>query len=173
MKINDLSNKDIETIIADFNSDKKEDHLKRLIPDLYLWHDYTLHGNTEVKNLIVELKAPKVKIGRNEYRQIEDQRMALQQNTRYKVTSSNKWVFYVISSEIDKNIIEHELSGKNKDIAYDKDPNFIVYCKTWNELIQKAKLSLNKQKEDLQIQIKESKHEKLLQQYLKQIDFQN
>lgn len=173
MKINDLSEKEIEQIIFDFNADKKEDHLKRLIPDLYLWHDYKLNGNTEVKNLIVELKAPKVKIGREEYRQIDDQRMALQQNTRYKVENSNKWIFYVISSEIDKNIIEHELSGENKDIAYNKDPNFIVYCKIWDELIRKAKLSLNKQKEDLQIQIKESKHEELLQQYLNQVDFKN
>lgn len=173
MKINELEEQERNQIIADFNVDKKEDHLKRLIPDLYLWHDYKLHGNTEVKNLIVELKAPKVKIGREEYRQIDDQRMALQQNTRYKVENSNKWVFYVISSEIDKNIVEHELSGKNKDIAYDKDPNFIVYCKTWDELIRKAKLSLNKQKEDLQIQIKESKHEQLLTQYLNQVDFKN
>jgi len=173
MKINNLSENEIEQIIADFNVDKKEDHLKRLIPDLYLWHDYKLHGNTEIKNLIVELKAPKVKIGREEYRQIDDQRMALQQNTRYKVTNSNKWVFYVISSEIDKHIVEHELSGENKDIAYEKDPNFIVYCKTWDELIQKAKLSLHKQKEDLQIQIQESKHERLLQQYLNQVDFKN
>jgi len=173
MKINELEEKERNQIIADFNTDKKEDHLKRLIPDLYLWHDYKLNGNTEVKNLIVELKAPKVKIGREEYRQIDDQRMALQQNTRYKVENSNKWVFYVISSEIDKNIIEHELSGENKDIAYNKDPNFIVYCKTWDELIRKAKLSLNKQKEELQIQIKESKHEELLEQYLNQVDFNN
>ncbi|MBF7070035.1 hypothetical protein D5K91_01900 [Arcobacter butzleri] len=173
MKINNLDEKDINQIITDFNVDKKEDHLKRLIPDLYLWHDFKLNGNTEVKNLIVELKAPKIKIGREEYRQIDDQRMALQQNTRYKVENSNKWIFYVISSEIDKNIVEHELSGENKDIAYDKDPNFLVYCKTWDELIRKAKLSLNKQKEDLQIQIKESKHEELLKQYLNQVDFRN
>ena len=63
--------------------------------------------------------------------------------------------------------------SEHKDIAYDKDPNFIVYCKTWDELIRKAKLSLNKQKEDLQIQIKESKHEQLLTQYLNQVDFKN
>ncbi|MFW3356968.1 ATP-binding protein [Aliarcobacter butzleri] len=174
MKINDLSEKEIEQIIYDFNVDKKEDHLKRLIPDLYLWHDYKLNGNTEVKNLIVELKAPKVKISYEEIEQIQKQRRGIQQNTRYSVTNSNKWIFYVISSEINPTIIKDELKGENNDILYeDENKNFIVYCKTWDELIRKAKLSLNKQKEELQIQIKKSKHEELLQQYLNQVDFRN
>lgn len=174
MEINDLPQTEIEQIIADFNADKKEDHLKRLIPDLYLWHDYKLNGNTEVKNLIIELKAPKVKISYKEIEQIQKQRRGIQQNTRYAVTNSNKWIFYVISSEINPTIIKDELKGENNDILYeDENKNFIVYCKTWDELIRKAKLSLNKQKEDLQIQIRESKHEQLLTKYLNQVNFNN
>lgn len=79
-------------------------------------------------------------------------------------------MFYVISSTIKKEVYT-EFYGDNNDIIYNKDPNFIVYCKTWDEIIRKSKLSLSKQKEELNIQIKEAKKENLLNKYLSDVDF--
>jgi hypothetical protein len=125
-----------------------------------------------VKNLVVELKAPKVSIGDKEINQIQDQRKAIQRNTRYAVTNENQWVFYILSSDI-KPEVSTEFSGENKDILYDKDKNFIVYCKTWDEIIRKSKLGLSAQREELQIQIKEARKENLLNQYLEDVSFED
>lgn len=93
-------------------------------------------------------------------------------NQRYKVSKDNKWTFYIVSSNIKPEVFT-EFSGKNNDIIYDKDSNFIVYCKTWDELIRKSKLSLSKQQDELNIQIKEARKEDLLTQYLQDVSFQS
>lgn len=172
LDINDVDPAEIAKVEEQFKKDKKEDPLLRLIPDLYMWHDYRVNDNRIVKNLIVELKAPKVKIGDDEISQIQDQRKAIQRNTRYRVTNENQWVFYILSSEI-KPEVSTEFSGEDNDILYDKDPNFIVYCKTWDEIIRRSKTALSKQKEELRIKIKDSRKERLLDQYLKDVGFED
>lgn len=173
LNINNVSQNEIEKIEAQFKIDKKEDALLRLIPDLYLWHDYKINDNKIIKNLIVELKAPKVSIGDAEINQIQDQRKAIQRNSsRYKISNDNQWEFYILSSDIKKEV-STEFSGDNNDILYDKDPNFIVYCKTWDEIIRSSKRELLKQKEELSIEIKEARKENLLNQYLEDVGYED
>lgn len=172
LEINEVDSKEIEKAQEELKRDKSEDPLLRLIPDLYMWSDYKINNNKVVKNLVVELKAPKVSIGDKEINQIQDQRKAIQRNTRYAVTNENQWVFYILSSDIKKEVYT-EFSGVNKDILYDKDKNSIVYCKTWDEIIRKSKLELSAQKEELQIQIKEARKENLLNQYLEDVGFED
>jgi len=172
LTINNVDADEIEKIQAELKKGKGEDPLLRLIPDLYMWNDYKVNDRKIVKNLVVELKAPKVSIGDKEINQIQDQRKAIQRNTRYAVTNENQWVFYILSSDI-KPEVSTEFSGENKDILYDKDKNFIVYCKTWDEIIRKSKLGLSAQREELQIQIKEARKENLLNQYLEDVSFED
>jgi len=172
LTINEVNSDEIDKIEKSLKSDKKEDALLRLIPDLYVWNDFNTIDRKYVHNLIVELKAPKVSIGDKEIQQIEDQRRGIQRNQRYKVSKDNKWTFYIVSSNIKPEVFT-EFSGKNNDIIYDKDSNFIVYCKTWDELIRKSKLSLSKQQDELNIQIKEARKEDLLTQYLQDVSFQS
>ena len=53
-----------------------------------------------------------------------------------------------------------------------KDPNFIIYCKTWNKIIRSSTRELLKQKEELSIEIKEARKENLLNQYLEDVGFE-
>lgn len=172
LTINEVNPMELEKVLEQFKKDKKEDSLLRLIPDLYMWNDYRVNDSKIVKNLIVELKAPRVKIGDEEISQIQDQRKAIQRNTRYKVANENQWVFYILSSEI-KSEVSTEFSGEDNDILYDKDPNFLVYCKTWDEIIRKSKTSLSKQKEELSIKIKEARKDNLLNRYLDDVGFED
>ncbi|WP_324172090.1 ATP-binding protein [Sulfurimonas sp.] len=172
LKINNVSTSEIDKVEAQFKIDKKEDALLRLIPDLYMWHDYKINDNRIVKNLVIELKAPSVSIGDAEINQIEKQRKAIQRNLRYTVSNDNQWEFYILSSDIKKEVLT-EFSGDNNDILYDKDPNFIVYCKTWDEIIRNSKRELLKYKKELQIQIKEARKENLLNQYLEDVGFED
>jgi len=172
MTANSVEQVDIDKALEQFNIDKKEDSLLRLIPDLYLWHDFKSSDGKEVQNLVVELKAPKVKIGDSEIEQIQNQRRAIQRNQRYKVANNNKWVFYVVSSEI-KSEVETEFTVRNGEkILYESnDKNFIVYCKDWDELIRSAKANLHKEKKQLEIEIGEAEKDKLLKKYLDGVEF--
>lgn len=172
MHSNELKQEDIDKAIEQFNIDKKEDALLRLIPDLYLWHDFKSSNGKEVQNLVVELKAPNVKIGDSEIDQIQKQRKAIQRNQRYKVSNTNKWVFYVVSSHIMSDVSTEFRVQNGEKILYESDEkDFIVYCKDWDEIIQDAKGSLHKEKEQLEIEIGEAEKDKLLKKYLDDVGF--
>jgi len=172
MHANEVKQEEIDNALDQFNVDKKEDALLRLIPDLYLWHDFPSSDGKEVQNLVVELKAPKVKIGDSEIEQIQNQRRAIQRNKRYKVTNDNKWIFYVVSSEIKPEVETEFTMKKGEKVLYEsQDKDFIVYCKDWDELIRNAKVNLHKEKERLEIEIGEAEKDKLLKKYLDGVGF--
>lgn len=90
LTINDVDIEEVKKVQENIKKDKKDDALLRLIPDLYLWHDFKTQDRKCVNNLVVELKAPNVPIGDVEIEQIEKQRKGIQRNNSYRATEDNK-----------------------------------------------------------------------------------
>lgn len=70
----------------------------RGIIDLMLSRESRRHSATERQHLIVELKAPKVRIGQKEIGQIENYAIAVAEDERFRGINT-KWVFWILSDD--------------------------------------------------------------------------
>ena len=84
---------------------------ERGIVDLMLSRALRRHRADELEHLVVELKAPRVRIGKNEVNQIEEYAFSVMEDERFK-WNNVRWTFWVISDDMDgfaeKRIMEHE-----------------------------------------------------------------
>ena len=143
-----VSDKSLTQVLSKHLASKKIDIIpdapvKRLdestgIVDLMLTRNIARNHPTEREHLIVELKAPKVKIGSDELTQIKSYAFAVADDERF-TTLDTKWHFWIISNELD--------AFAKKDMAVDKQRRGILYnadgvtiwVKTWAELINECK----------------------------------
>ena len=85
---------------------------------------------TEREHLVVELKAPKVKIGQKEINQIESYAFAVADDERFNTIDTN-WHFWIISNELDS-YAKHRLSGDKLDRGILHSARGItIWVKTW------------------------------------------
>lgn len=108
------------------------------IVDLMLSRNIARNHPTEREHLIVELKAPKVKIGQAELGQIKSYAFAVADDERF-TTLDTKWHFWIISNELDS-YAKRELADDKQDrgILYNAD-GVTIWVKTWSELINECK----------------------------------
>ncbi|CAB9492898.1 ATP-binding protein [Alteromonas macleodii] len=132
------------------------------IVDLMLTRSIGKNHSDEREHLVVELKAPKVKIGQDEITQIESYAFAVAEDERFKHLKT-KWNFWIISNDLDA-YAERRLKQDNtsKGIIYDAD-GITIWVKTWGELIQECKHRLEFVREQLDISIDKSDGLKYLQ----------
>ncbi|WP_350594362.1 MULTISPECIES: ATP-binding protein [unclassified Pseudoalteromonas] len=133
------------------------------IVDLMLTRSIGKNHSDEREHLVVELKAPKVKIGQDEINQIESYAFAVAEDERFKHLKT-KWNFWVISNDLDayaKRRLKQD--NKGKGIIYDAD-GVTIWVKTWGELIQECKHRLEFLREQLDINIDNSDGLKYLQE---------
>ena len=78
------------------------------IVDLMLSRSIPRNHSNELEHLVVELKAPKVKIGEQEIQQIKRYAFAVAKDERFKGLDT-QWHFWVLSNDID-DFAEMELS---------------------------------------------------------------
>ncbi len=171
-KINHFSKEEIEDLNQQLKTAKEDDTetLLKKIPDLYLWSEF--NNGQIINNLIIELKAPKVPIGFKEISQIHEYRRGIMDNTRHRVSKSNRWTYYVVSSKFkDDNVtFKSEFLDYDSGLIWDRE-NIKVYCKTWEGIIKESRRNLEKMKKNLEIQILNEDKDMLLKQYLDEVGF--
>lgn len=172
-KINSILEDELLELEEQLKIAKKDDTetLLKRIPDLYLWNNFHNSNEEIINNLVVELKAPKVKIGFDEINQINIYRRGIMENTRHRVNNSNRWTYYVISSELNnKDTFKSEFVNYDTGLLWDKN-NIKVYAKTWESIIKQSRKELEKTKKELEIKISKTEQNDLLEKYLESVDF--
>lgn len=174
LKANELTDEEIQALEDNINNDAKNlnNHLRK-IPDLYLYRKYPDSKSKQVKNLVIELKAPKVSLGKKEREQADKifQGIATASGSGYTVSDENQWEYYLISSEI-KPELESLFANREEGIL-NQYPNYTIYAETWESIIRSARFKLEKTKKQLEIDIKEEHKENLLKQYLGDVGFED
>lgn len=123
--------------------DKPVKHIskERGIVDLMLSRALRRHRAEELEHLVVELKAPRVQIGKDEVNQIEEYAFSVMEDERFK-RNNVRWTFWVISDDMDnfaeKRILEHE---QQHGTVYRKG-NCVIAIKSWSQVIEDNKARL-------------------------------
>lgn len=147
-----LDNQGIE-IVTDTPVKRLDDSVG--IVDLMLTRNIARNHPTEREHLVVELKAPKVKIGQKEINQIESYAFAVVDDERFNTIDTN-WHFWIISNELDS-YAKHRLSGDKLDRGILHSARGItIWVKTWGELINECKHRLEFIRQQLDINIDSS-----------------
>jgi hypothetical protein len=109
---------------------------KRGIVDLMLSRSQKRHRADDYEHLVVELKAPKVKLTSKELTQIKDYALSVSRDPRYHRVSGVRWHFWLVSDEYDDFVQSEIASGPDPDRRLvNRGPNFAVGVKTWGEIL--------------------------------------
>lgn len=138
---------------------------KRGIVDLMLSRATRRHRADDIEQLVVELKAPKVKIGADEITQAKRYAMAVSRDERFHSVKGVRWHFWVVSNSYDDFAKEDIEGGPDpaRQLIYRKD-NIVVGIKTWGELIEENRARLQFFQEHLQHSADESAAIRYLQE---------
>ncbi len=120
----------------------------RGIVDLMLSRALRRHRADEIEHLVVELKAPKVKLGKKEITQVEEYAISVSRDPRFRTANGVKWIFWALSDEIDD---YGEFRMKQGGIIEQKG-NITIGIKTWSQIIQENKARLQFFQEKLEHQ---------------------
>lgn len=126
------------------------------IVDLMLSRSIPGNREDEVEHLIVELKAPKVKVGDDECTQIKRYAYAVIKDERFSELTA-RWNFWVVSNELDS-FTEIEANQQNRQrgvISHSRKENreVTVWVKTWSQLIAENKHRLEFVRRNLEYEI--------------------
>ena len=113
---------------------------ERGIVDLMLSKTTRNNKPNTAHHLIIELKRPNVKIGRDEIAQIQDYADAIRLDSRFSKTKA-KWTFIAISLDRDMKLDSRYIDIENGIIAQKDD--YIILVKTWAEILMNVKLNFN------------------------------
>lgn len=119
---------------------------ERGIVDLMLSRAIRRHKADELTHLVVELKAPKVVINKNEITQIEEYAISVMADERFKSVKTT-WIFWVISDDYGP-YAEHRMNKTNGNI-HSKD-NSSIWVKTWAQVLDENRARLQFFKERLE-----------------------
>jgi hypothetical protein len=137
----------------------------RGIIDLMFSRSTRRHRADDIEHMIVELKAPRVKIGAKEITQAKQYAIAVTSDERFSTVDGVRWHFWLVSNAYD-DFAKHEIeSGPDRErrlIA--KGPRHIVGIKTWGELIEDNRARLQFFQEHLQHSADENTAIKYLQE---------
>lgn len=101
--------------------------------------------------MVVELKAPKVKIGADEITQAKKYAIAVVSDERFATVEGVRWHFWLVSNSYDE-FARHEIeTGPDRErrlIA--KGPRHVIGIKTWGEIIEENRARLQFFQENLQ-----------------------
>ncbi len=146
---------------------------RRGIVDLMLSRQLPRNRADELEHLVIELKAPKVVIGKKEIDQIESYAFAVSNDERFR-SLNTKWDFWIISNDYDDYA---ELKLENDSFEYgviyktSKKRNVTIWLKTWSELIAENKHRLEFIRDKLNYNVdKESAMNHLKSTYSEYID---
>lgn len=109
---------------------------KRGIVDLMLSRAQKRHRADDYEHLVVELKAPKVRLGSKEIVQIKDYAMSVSRDPRYHRVGGVRWHFWLVSDEYD-DYVDAEINGgpdPERRLIH-RSSNVSIGVKTWGEIL--------------------------------------
>jgi hypothetical protein len=115
----------------------------RGIVDLVLTRKLPTARANEYDHLVVELKAPKLKIGKDETSQVLSYAFAVIEDERFQSLSA-RWTFWVVSNDMD-GFARNQIKSANRPrgVLWESDDSRSrVWVKTWSEIIGDAKTRL-------------------------------
>ena len=98
----------------------------------------------DIEHLVVELKAPNVKIGPDEITQAKRYAMAVSKDDRFHSIKGIRWHFWIVSNGYTDYAKEDIEGGPDPEqrLVYRKN-NVFVGIKTWGEIIEQNRSSLH------------------------------
>lgn len=130
---------------------------KRAIVDLMFSRSTRRHRANDIEHLVVELKAPKVKIGADEMNQIKKYAQAVRADERFSTVKGIRWHFWIVSNSYDE-MAKYEIDAgpdpERRLIARTAD--HAVGIKTWGEIIEENRARLQFFQEQMQHTVSES-----------------
>lgn len=123
------------------------------IVDLMLSRALNTTGRPKQRDhLVVELKAPKVKIGQKEVAQIQSYAFAVTKDERFK-SLDTAWTFMVISNDLDDYADLLAQQDNTPEGCIYQSGKISIYVKRWSELIEENKMRLRFYKDRLELNI--------------------
>jgi hypothetical protein len=124
---------------------------KRGIVDLMLSRAQQHHRANDREHLVIELKAPKVKLTSKELIQIKDYALSVANDARFHRVDGVRWHFWLISDEYDDFVKSEIESGPDRERRLvNRGSNFSVGVKTWGEILDENNARLQFLKEKLE-----------------------
>lgn len=120
----------------------------RGIIDLMLSRSIRRHKANALTHLVIELKAPKIKIDHKEVIQIEQYAFSVKKDERFRSVNTT-WVFWVISDDYGDYAGERMIN--NNGLIHEKD-NVQIYVKTWAQVLDENRACLQFFQERLEYQ---------------------
>jgi hypothetical protein len=120
---------------------KRADDTRR--PDIFLCrkrtYDHAVDHNSQIEeNVIVELKAPSVTIGKDQFRQIQDYMDYIIEQPQFNSTT-RRWKFYLVSAKIDQTILTQQASLKDRGrahLTHQVDNVYEIYVMSWDDVFR-------------------------------------
>jgi hypothetical protein len=110
---------------------------KRGVVDLMLSRVQRRHRKNDIEHLVIELKAPKVKIGATHLTQIEGYALAVEEDPRFNRVDGLKWHFWVVSDEYDTQVNARIKNGPDPQRRLiQKGERVSIGVKTWGEILE-------------------------------------
>lgn len=107
----------------------------RGIVDLMLSRSTRRHDTDSITHLVVELKAPKVKVNTDEISQIEGYAASVMDDQRFRNVKVS-WVFWVISDDVGPHA-KFRMTDES-GLIHKKD-NVCISVKTWGQVLAESK----------------------------------
>lgn len=138
---------------------------KRGIIDLMFARVTQRHRADDREHMVVELKAPRVKIGADAITQAKKYALAVLGDERFHTVKGVRWHFWLVSNAYDDYARNEIATGPDPDRRLImKGPNVSVGIKTWGEIIQENRARLQFFQEHLQHSADESQAIRYLQE---------
>ena len=152
-----------KTNVTDISYDNPLYKSKR--PDIFITgsHNIVTSAMQQQENIIVELKAPHVKLGIDVYRQIEDYMIAISKDPEFNSVYRD-WKFICVCTEISDDVMAKIDSYKDrgkKGLA-NIQRNFEVYAYTWSDIFTMFELRHNHLYSKLQRQVNNTQNIKAI-----------
>lgn len=134
----------------------------RGIVDLMLSRQIRRHRANDLTHLVVELKAPAVKVDKDEISQIEGYAATISDDERFRNVDV-KWVFWVISDDIGP-VGKFRIGENSTTGLIHKSPNVSIYIKTWAQVLDDNRARMQFFQERLEFKVDKGEALKHLQE---------
>lgn len=123
------------------------------IVDLMLSRSIHRYKAEKIEHLVIELKAPTVKIGSDELTQIKKYAFTVSKDERFRTLGKVKWYFWILSNDLD----DFGKMEADEDSKVYSQNNIVIYAKTWGQIIAENKARLQFFQEKLEYQADQGK----------------
>ena len=121
------------------------------IVDLMLSRVQRRHRHDDIEHLVIELKAPKVKITAVHMTQIEDYALAVEEDDRFNTVKGLKWHFWLVSDAYNSQVAARINNGPDPQRRLiQKGDRIQIGIKTWGEILEENNARLQFVKEKLE-----------------------